>query len=138
MPTTFTTHYLCLSSRGCQTPFVSTASRSLPSLLATLGPQESFYLNYLHRTCPHHVHWLAQRPGLEPKVSRTKGAGRIRTQTVGLHSPCSPCILFCFSCPLPACSLFKSPLEGPQRTECCTNPHVDLWILTEPMKSSVT
>lgn len=52
-----------------------------------------------------------------------KRTGRIRTQAVGLHSPCSPCILLCFSCLLACLQPPQGPLDGPQRTKSCARPH---------------
>lgn len=98
MPTTFT--ITCALAAGDTRPHLFRQPTGLSHPCSQLWDLRNSYLNYLHRTCSHHIHWLARRPGLEPEVSRTKPAGRIRTQTVGLHSPCSPCILFCFSWPL--------------------------------------
>lgn len=131
-------HYLCLSSRGYQTPFVSTANRSLPSLLTTLGPQEFLLkLSTPHLFPPHSLvgpeAWLRTR-GLKDKACRQN-----QNPDCGPPQPLltlHPILLLLAPC-LPAASS-RVPWTAPREPSAVPNPHVDLWILTEPVKCSVT
>lgn len=115
-------HYLCLSSRGCQTPFVSTANRSLPSLLATLGPQEFLLeLSTPHLFPPHSL--VGPEAWLRTRSLKDKACRQNQNPDCGPPQPHSPCILFCFSWPL-AClqPLQESPGRPPENQVLYQSP----------------